>query len=85
MRDWPLTIDIDETVYFKPDAGQLLLSPANEDPMAPCDVVPEALDVAMAVDRFETPTTVQVGRINHRWAGLRCGSRVSGRTPRPCP
>ena len=79
MRDWPLTIDIDETVYFKPDAGQLLLSPANEDPMAPCDVVPEELDVAMAVDRFETLTTVQVGRINHRWAGLR--SFVADRSP----
>ncbi len=79
VRDWPLTIDIDETVYFKPDAGQLLLSPANEDPMAPCDVVPEELDVALAVDRFETLTTVKVDRINHRWAGLR--SFVADRSP----
>ncbi|MEQ1807430.1 MAG: FAD-binding oxidoreductase [Burkholderiaceae bacterium] len=78
-RDWPLTIDVDETVYFKPDAGQLLLSPANEDPMEPCDVAPEELDVALAVHRFETLTTVQVARINRRWAGLR--SFVADRSP----
>ena len=41
-----------ETFYFKPDAGQLLLSPANEDPMEACDVAPDELDVAIAVDRF---------------------------------
>jgi len=79
MRGWPLTADVDETVYFKPDAGQLLLSPANEDPMEPCDVAPEELDVAIAVDRFETLTTMPVRRINRRWAGLR--SFVADRSP----
>ena len=79
MRGWPLTADVDETVYFKPDAGQLLLSPANEDPMEPCDVAPEELDVAIAVDRFETLTTMPVKRINRRWAGLR--SFVADRSP----
>lgn len=78
-RHWPMVIDVDETVYFKPDAGQLLLSPANEDPMAPCDVAPEELDIAIAVDRFETLTTERVKRINHRWAGLR--SFVADRSP----
>jgi D-arginine dehydrogenase len=78
-RAWPMVIDVDETVYFKPDAGQLLLSPANEDPMEPCDVVPEELDIAIAVDRFETLTTEPVKRINHRWAGLR--SFVADRSP----
>jgi D-arginine dehydrogenase len=78
-RHWPMVVDVDETVYFKPDAGQLLLSPANEDPMEPCDAAPEELDVAMAVDRFETLTTERVKRINHRWAGLR--SFVADRSP----
>ena len=78
-RAWPLVIDADETFYFKPDAGSLLLSPANEDPMPPCDVMPEELDVALAVDRFERATTVAVTRITHRWAGLR--SFVADRTP----
>jgi D-arginine dehydrogenase len=79
IRSWPMVIDVDETVYFKPDAGQLLLSPANEDPMDPCDVVPDELDVAIAVDRFETLTRLPVTRINHRWAGLR--SFVADRSP----
>ena len=78
-RHWPMVIDVDETVYFKPDAGQFLLSPANEDPMDPCDVAPEELDIAIAVDRFETLTTHPVRRIAHRWAGLR--SFVADRAP----
>jgi D-arginine dehydrogenase len=47
--------------------------------MEPCDVAPEELDVAIAVDRFEAMTTVQVRKINHRWAGLR--SFVADRSP----
>ena len=78
-RAWPMVIDVDETVYFKPDAGQFLLSPANEDPMDPCDVAPEELDVAIAVDRFEALTSHPVRRIAHRWAGLR--SFVADRAP----
>jgi D-arginine dehydrogenase len=78
-RHWPMVIDVDETVYFKPDAGRLLLSPANEDPMEPCDVAPEELDIAIAVDRFESLTTERVQRIHHRWAGLR--SFVADRSP----
>ena len=78
-RHWPMVISADESFYFKPDAGQMLLSPANEDPMPPCDVVPEELDIAIAVDRLETATTLQVRRINHRWAGLR--SFVADRAP----
>jgi D-arginine dehydrogenase len=76
---WPMVIDADEQFYFKPEAGNLLLSPANEDPSPPCDAAPDELDVAIAVDRFETATTQKVDRILHRWAGLR--SFVADRTP----
>ncbi|MFN7412222.1 MAG: NAD(P)/FAD-dependent oxidoreductase [Pseudomonadota bacterium] len=79
IRAWPLVIDVDEQFYFKPDAGQLLLSPANEDPMDPCDVTPDEMDIAIAVDRFETATSMRVRKLNHRWAGLR--SFVSDRSP----
>jgi D-arginine dehydrogenase len=71
IRAWPLVIDIDEEFYFKPDAGRILLSPANEDPEAPCDAAPVDLDIAIAVDRFERATIHSVRRIDHRWAGLR--------------
>lgn len=68
---WPAAIDIDEQFYFKPDAGLLLLSLADEHPSPPCDAQPEDLDVAIAVDRFEQATGMQVRRIKRRWAGLR--------------
>jgi D-arginine dehydrogenase len=68
---WPMVLDFNESFYFKPDAGRLLLSPADETPSAPCDAQPEALDIAIAVDRFETATTIRVQRIVAKWAGLR--------------
>jgi D-arginine dehydrogenase len=68
---WPMVIDVEETFYIKPDAGLLLISPADETPVAPCDVQPEELDVAIAIDRVEQATTLKVSRIRKRWAGLR--------------
>ncbi len=68
---WPMVCDVDETLYFKPDAGQLMASPLDETPSAPCDAQPEELDVAIAVERIEKATTLKVERIVHKWAGLR--------------
>jgi D-arginine dehydrogenase len=68
---WPMVIDIDEAFYFKPDAGLLLISPADETPVEPSDVQPEELDIAVAVDRVEGATTLSIRRIKKRWAGLR--------------
>lgn len=79
IRAWPLTIDADETFYFKPDAGRILLTPAEETPSPPCDAQPEELDVALAIDRFESFTTMRVRRVVHKWAGLRSFAR--DRTP----
>jgi D-arginine dehydrogenase len=83
---WPAAIDVDEQFYFKPDAGLLLLSPADETPSPPCDAQPEELDVAIAVDRFEQATGMQVRQVKHRWAGLRVfspdRSPVAGFDPR---
>jgi len=71
VAGWPLAIDADESFYFKPDAGRLMGSPADETPSEPCDAQPEELDIALAVDRIERATTLQIRRIVHRWAGLR--------------
>lgn len=76
---WPMVMDAQESFYFKPDAGVLLVSPANEDPMSPQDVQPEELDVAIAVDRLENATTLQIRQVRRKWAGLR--SFVQDRTP----
>jgi D-arginine dehydrogenase len=79
VESWPMVGDIDETFYFKPDAGLLLLSPADESPTPACDAQPEDLDVAIAIDRFERATTHEVRRVVRRWAGLR--SFVDDRSP----
>jgi D-arginine dehydrogenase len=68
---WPMVIDADESFYMKPDAGLLLISPADETPSPACDAQPEEYDVALAIDRVERATTLPLTRIRKRWAGLR--------------
>lgn len=63
--------EIDEIYYFKPDAGRLLASPADETPCEPADVQPEELDVAYAVHYLEEATELKIGRIASSWAGMR--------------
>lgn len=68
---WPLTAGVAEDWYFKPDAGMLLGSPANADPVAPHDVQPEEMDIALAIHRIEEMTTLSIRRPTRTWAGLR--------------
>lgn len=76
---WPMLVDVEEQFYLKPDAAMLLLSPADETEMEPCDVYPDEFDVAVAVDRIERATTLEVKHVRHKWAGLR--SFVKDRSP----
>ncbi len=70
-RAWPITGAIDDSWYFLPQGGRVLGSPADETPSEPCDAQPEELDVAIAIDRIETATTMQIRRVQAKWAGLR--------------
>ena len=82
---WPMVLAADESWYFKPDAGLLLGSPANADPVEAHDVQAEELDIAIAIDRIETATTLTIRRPAHVWAGLRSfvadGDLVGGFAP----
>ena len=82
---WPMVSDIGEGWYFKPDAGQILGSPANADPVPPQDVQPEDLDIAIAIDHIQNATTLRIHRPTATWAGLRSfvadGDMVIGRDP----
>lgn len=71
LARWPMFMDVDQSFYVKPDAGLLLGSPANADPVAPHDVQAEELDIALAIDAIERLTTMRVRRPKHVWAGLR--------------
>ena len=86
IHGWPAVVGVDETYYFKPDAGLLLGSPANADPVAPHDVVPEELDVALGIHHIEQATTLAIRRPHRTWAGLRSfvpdGDMVVGWEPR---
>jgi D-arginine dehydrogenase len=67
----PLVLDINETFYFKPEAGRLWLSPHDETPSPACDAAPEEIDVALAIARLQEVVDWHVERVEHRWAGLR--------------
>ena len=79
FSEWPAFIDADEEFYARPESGALMGSPADETPMEPCDVQPEELDIAIAVDRLQRATTLEIKHIKHSWAGLR--SFVADKTP----
>jgi len=68
---WPMVADVDEAWYFKPDAGQLLGSPANADPVPPHDVQPEEFDIALGIHLIQEATTLHIERPTATWAGLR--------------
>jgi len=68
---WPIALGIDEDWYFKPDAGMLLGSPANADPVPAQDVQPEEMDIALGIHRIEAMTTMSIRRPTRTWAGLR--------------
>jgi D-arginine dehydrogenase len=68
---WPFITAFDETFYFKPDAGLLLGSCVNADPVEPHDVQPEEYDIALGIHRIEEATTMTIRRPRRTWAGLR--------------
>ena len=71
VSNWPMVADVDEGWYIKVDAGQLLGSPANADPVEPHDVQPEELDIAMGIHAIQEATTLEIRRPTATWAGLR--------------
>ena len=71
-RRWPAVADLDDSFYFKPDAGKLMCSPADETPSEPMDAWPDELDIAICVERVQAALDIEVRRIDHAWAGLRC-------------
>jgi D-arginine dehydrogenase len=71
VEHWPLTGDAAESYYFKPDAGKLMVSPADETPVEPHDAWPEDMDLAEGIDRFSQAVNYEVTRVERSWAGLR--------------
>lgn len=72
VADWPMVVHLSGELYFKPDAGMILVSPMDETEDLPGDVQPDEYDVAVAVDRLINNTSVEVRKVPHKWAGFRC-------------
>jgi len=68
---WPMLIGAGETWYAKPQAGKLLVSPAEEEPKDPHDAWADDMVLAEGLARFEEMVTTPVTRLETSWAGLR--------------
>jgi D-arginine dehydrogenase len=72
LRRLPLVVGADGSFYFKGEGDRSLwLSPHDEIDTSPCDAVPEEIDVAVAIDRFQQVVDWPVEAVERRWAGLR--------------
>lgn len=71
-ENFPLIVDLSGDFYFKPvGGGRIWLSPHDETPDMPRDVAPEEIDVAVAIDRFQSVVDWRIEAVERRWAGLR--------------
>jgi glycine/D-amino acid oxidase-like deaminating enzyme len=68
---WPMIFGAGESWYAKPDAGALIVSPAEEHPMDPHDAWPDDMVLAEGLARYEAMVTEPVTRLLSSWAGLR--------------
>jgi D-arginine dehydrogenase len=69
--DLPLIMDVAGRFYFRPEHGQIWLSPNDETPSPACDAAPDELDIARAVDQLQKVVDWPVQRVTKSWAGLR--------------
>lgn len=70
-RHWPMFFGVGESWYAKPDAGALIVSPAEEDPLPPQDAYADDIVIAEGLARYEAMVSTPVTRVLTTWAGLR--------------
>ena len=71
VSKWPMIFGPGEDWYAKPDAGALIVSPAEEHPMEPHDAWADDMVLAEGLARYEEMMTEPVTRLISNWAGLR--------------
>ncbi len=71
VSGWPMIFGAGESWYAKPDAGALIVSPAEEHSMEPHDAWPDDMVLAEGLARYEEMVTEPVTRLLASWAGLR--------------
>ncbi len=72
LPEGKLIVALDGSFYFKPEVGgSYWLSPHDETEAAAADVAAEELDIAIAIDRFQSVLDVEIKSVTRKWAGLR--------------
>jgi D-arginine dehydrogenase len=71
IERWPMFIGLDGSYYVKPDGDLLLGCPSNTRPVGLDDEHQEVREMALAISRIESMTTLAVQRPQKVWAGLR--------------
>ena len=87
ISGWPFLISEADQIYFAPESGGLMLSPMDQEPMAPCDAQPDDEVIAAAMERLLALAPALVpSSLKRKWAGLRTFSLdsipVVGEDPR---
>jgi len=86
VSGWPMLMGVHEAWYAKPQAGKLLVSPADADPVPPQDAWADDMVLAEGLARYEEMVTTPITRLEASWAGLRSfapdGVPVFGQDPR---
>ncbi|MCE8509854.1 FAD-binding oxidoreductase [Ruegeria pomeroyi] len=71
LSGWPMLMGVGESWYAKPDAGKLIVSPADADPVEPQDAWADDMVLAEGLARYQEMVTEEVTRMDSNWAGLR--------------
>ncbi|SMR81616.1 Glycine/D-amino acid oxidase [Aliiroseovarius halocynthiae] len=71
VSGWPMVLNAGETWYAKPDAGALIVSPADAELTTPHDAWADDMVLAEGLARYEEMVTEPVTRVISNWAGLR--------------
>ncbi len=71
VSTWPMMFGVGEAWYAKPEAGMLIVSPADEDLVEPHDAWADDLVIAEGLARYEAAVNEPVTRVVNNWAGLR--------------
>jgi D-arginine dehydrogenase len=71
VREMP-SVDFTATdAYFKPDAGRIMASLGDEEPVDAQDIQPDEWEIAVLADWLQRETLLKIRQIGHSWAGLR--------------
>ena len=71
LSSLPVLFGSDDTWYANPDAGSMIVSPADVSPCQPHDAWADEEDIAMGIYNFEMMVETKVRKLTSNWAGLR--------------